>query len=100
MTARMTTTDAAIAAAAPPSAAEHARSDAVGQRHVRVEMFLVGGDPVGRDLFLGDGDVDLTGADLAMKLVFELVLDVRVPGLCLETFGPQVLDQVAAAQLQ
>src|SRR5205823_4516232 len=62
---------------APPAAG-------LGEGHIRVEILLVGGDPIGGDLPLCRGEVELSGADEVVEAVLDLVLDAGIPRLRLE----------------
>jgi hypothetical protein len=64
-----------------------------------MEILFVSSNQVGCNVMLGRVEIYLPGTHQLVQCVFELVFDVRVPGLRLEGLGPQVLQGIAAPQL-
>jgi hypothetical protein len=69
------------------------------QRLVGVEIPLVRGDPIRGNLALRGRQIEFAAANLIVKVIFQLILPVRIPlgGI---RFRPQVANVVAASSLR
>lgn len=65
-----------------------------------MEIFLVGGDPVSRDLMLGSRQLHFAAAHFVVHFVFQLVFDVGIPGLGQIRLRPEVFEGIGAAEFQ
>ena len=63
-----------------------------------MKVFFVGSDPVGGDVALGSGQVEASLADHLVKMFFERVFDVGVPGGQRVRLGPEIVDVFGASQ--
>jgi hypothetical protein len=68
-----------------------------GERIVSLEVFAVGGDPVGGDILLGGGEFEAAVADHGAETIFESVFDAGVPGAAVG-LGPEIFDGLGAAE--
>ena len=70
------------------------------QWQLRAKIFLIGSDPIGRDLPLGRCQVEMPLAHFGMQTIFQRIFDVGVPGLREIGLRPEIFYRIGAAKLQ
>ncbi len=68
------------------------------KRPFGVEILFVSGDPVGGDVMLGGRQVETSLTNHLVKMLFESVFDVGVPGGQRVGFGPEIVDVLGSSQ--